>query len=85
VPREGPAVVVDAPSGGRWPLLEMRYRPQWGSAALYVDGRRAIAGYAGNRQFQDPKEGAIGWGVAATGGGDTRAAATFNLIWLEIF
>jgi hypothetical protein len=85
VPREGASVVVAAPIGGRLPVLELRYRSRWHSASLYVDGRRVSEGYTGNRQFQDPNQGGVAWGVAAAGGGDTRAAAAFNLVWLEIF
>jgi hypothetical protein len=84
VPREGPAVIVDAPVAGRWPLLELRYRPQWKSAALYVDGRRLSAGYTGNHQFQEPNEGRVTWGVAGDAS-SRKAAAAFNLVWLEIF
>jgi hypothetical protein len=65
--------------------LELRYRPQWRAAALYIDGRRVSEGYAGNHQFQDPKEGGVAWGVASAGNGDRRAEAAFNLVWLEVF
>jgi len=84
VPREGPVVIVDAPVGGRWPLLELRYRPQWKSAALYVDGRRSSGGYTGNHQFQEQNEGRVVWGIAGDAT-NTKAAAAFNLVWLEIF
>jgi hypothetical protein len=85
VPREGPVVVVDAPIHGRWPLLELQYRPHSKSASLYIDGRRSLTGYLGHHQYQAAQEGVMAWGVAATGGGDPRASALFNLVWLEIF
>ena len=85
VPREGPSIVVDAPVGGPGPLLELRYRPQWKSAALYVNGHPSKAGYTGHHQFQDPLEGGVAWAVMSSGNGDAKASASFNLVWLEIF
>lgn len=85
VPREGPVVVVDAPAHGRWPLLELQYRSHSKSASLYIDGHRSLTGYVGHHQYQAPQDGAVVWGVAATGDGDLQASARFNLVWLEIF
>lgn len=84
-PREGRVVVVKAPAGGQDPLIELRYRPQWPGAALYVEGHRLIDGYAGNRQYQDPAEGAFAWGIASNLASQPRAAAAFSLVWLETF
>ena len=85
VPREGPTIVIPAAVGDRSPVLELRYDAQSKVAALFVDGRLVRGGYAGHRQFQEPAEGVVSWGVAAVGDGDTRAAGAFSLVWLEIF
>jgi hypothetical protein len=83
LPREGTPVVVESPLGGAWPLIELRYRPAWRSAALFVNGRRLSDGYIGHHQFQET-DGAVVWGIASSLNGDARAAAAFNLVWLEI-
>ena len=85
VPRQGMTVVVNASSTGRLPIFELRYRPQARAAALYVDGRRVLAGYSGHHQFQDPSEGAVGWSVIRGDGMGDGASAAFNLVWFEIF
>jgi serine/threonine-protein kinase len=85
VPREGPTVSIDAPVDARWPVLELRYDPRSQQAALYCDGHLVTGGYPGHRQFQNPAEGTVSWGVAALGDGDTGAEAAFGLVWLEIF
>jgi hypothetical protein len=86
IPREGSAIVVDSAVGDPGPLIELRYRPQWRSAALYVNGLRMRDAYVGHHQFQDPLEGSVVWGVGAVGGDmKTAAAASFQLVWLEVF
>jgi hypothetical protein len=84
-PRQGPVATVKAAAGGPEPLIELRYRPQWSGAALYANGHRLIDGYAGNRQYQDPADGGVAWGIASTVASQPRAAAAFSLVWLEIF
>jgi hypothetical protein len=84
VPHEGASIMVDSLAGNAGPLMEIRYRPQWRSAALFADGRRLHEGYVGHNQFQDPLEGRVLWGVTAWGD-NTHAAASFQLVWLEIF
>jgi serine/threonine-protein kinase len=86
VPRQGPTAIIDAPADGRWVLFELRFDPREKSATLFADGRRLLSGYAGHSQYQDPRlgEGALSWGCMLAGDGDTRAAARFSLIWLEI-
>jgi len=84
VPREGTVTRVDSRADSAGPLIEIRYRPQSRAAALFADGRRLHEGYVGNNQFQNPVEGRVVWGVSAWGD-DTHAAASFQLVWLEIF
>jgi hypothetical protein len=84
-PRQGPVVVVTAPTGGAAPLIELRYRPQWPGAALYADGHRLMDGYAGHRQYQEPSEGGVAWGVVSTTATEPSAAAAFSMVWLEVF
>jgi serine/threonine-protein kinase len=85
IPQEGAMVTIDTPVDAPPPLLELRYRPQSKSAALYADGRLLQTGYGGHREFQDPLEGAITWGIIGSGGGDPKSAAAFNLVWLQVF
>jgi serine/threonine protein kinase len=85
VPLEGIARVLNAPVEGRWPLIELRYRPQPKAATLLVDGRRLFDGYLGHHQFQDPPEGGMSWGVSSLGDEEVHPSAEFNLVWLEIF
>jgi hypothetical protein len=66
------------------PLFELRYRPQWRSAALFVNGQPRSEGYLGHHQFQG-QDGGIAWGVGASGNGDARAAGSFHVVWLEIY
>lgn len=82
VPREGPVVIVDSLRHGRWSLLELQYRARSKTATLYIDGRPSLTGYVGHYQYQESR---VVWGVSATGDGDRRASAVFNLVWLEIF
>jgi hypothetical protein len=84
LPREGARVVVPQGAGGRWPLFELRYRPQTKSALAYVDGRAHPSPYLGHQQFQAADEGGIAWGISGLGEG-TTAAAHVNLVWLEVF
>ena len=83
--RGGPAVIVDAPVAGRWPLLELRYRPQWKSAILYVDGRRSVVPMRGIISFRTPTKAASPGAFLGGGDHDAKAAAAFSLVWLEIF
>jgi hypothetical protein len=84
VPRDGPIVLVEATTE-EWPVVELRYRPRWRAAALYVNGRRFYTGYAGHHQFQAADEGAVSWGGAAADGNDHHATAQYGLVWLQIF
>jgi hypothetical protein len=66
-------------------LLELRYRPSRGAAALLVDGRPVHEGYVGHRQFQGTDEGVVSFGVARTDvAASTHPAARFALVWLQI-
>jgi hypothetical protein len=83
-PRQMRTVDVEVASVSRWPLLELRYRPETRSAALFVDGRLQLDGYSGHHQFQSADEGGVAWGVAPIGDGDERASGLLNLFWVEI-
>jgi hypothetical protein len=85
IPREGKTFVVQASATGRWPLFELRYRPQLKAAALYIDGRPCLDSYLGHQQFQDPVAGGVSWSVLRINGVEDAPSAAVNLIWLEIF
>ena len=85
VPLKGLPTVVEAPLKGVGPLIEVRYRPQWGSASLFVNGQRRRDGYSGLRQFQGQDDGLVAWAVAVSESSQPRAAGAFNLVWLEIY
>src|SRR3954470_11126117 len=75
IPREGRTFVVQASSTARWPLFELRYRPQLKAAALYVDGRRCLDSYVGHHQFQDSAAGGVSWSVVSINGAEDGPSA----------
>ena len=86
VPRQGPTAIIDAPADGRWPVFELRFDPREKSATLFADGRRVLARLRRAQPVPGSKarRGLGLLGTHAAGDGDTRAAARFSLIWLEI-
>jgi hypothetical protein len=84
VPLAGRTVTIESEAAGPGPLLELRFRPQWQSAALYVDGRRVADGYKGHHQFQDPQVGVVSLGLMNSKDSPARAKTSVNLLWLEI-
>jgi protein kinase-like protein len=77
-------VSIEATQSSVGPLIELRYQPRTGSAAVFLDGRREIDGYVGHRQFQDPLEGGVAWAVSSPGNVDRRPECSYSLVWLEI-